>query len=119
TVTVVKALKSNTVRRWAVSEEWETLLAGLFLTIIPAFNVQLQSAGTPNIVLHALQQISAHISSATNHLSFVNPATQADTSRQDPAPLEPSRLEELLNALWFSSLVLSLSVASISMMVRK
>ena len=93
--------------------------AGLFLTIIPAFNVQLRSAGTPSIVLHALQQISAHISSATNHLSFVNPATQADTSRQDPAPLEPSRLEELLNALWFSSLVLSLSVASISMMVRK
>ncbi|KAI0698829.1 hypothetical protein C8Q76DRAFT_757643 [Earliella scabrosa] len=87
------------VRRWAVSEELETLQAGLFLTIIPVFNVQIRliSTGTPNIVLRSLQQLSVHISSITKNLSFVNPTIPADTSGQDSAPLETSRLGALLN----------------------
>lgn len=100
----------------------QTWQAGLFSAILTAFNVQsyqlLQPAPALDPVLVALQQISAQLSSFSTTPLFVNstrPAYMPEDAPASPAP--PAAV--WFNTLWFSSLILSLSSASIGIMVKQ
>lgn len=94
----------------------------MFSAILTAFNVQsyqlLQPAPTTDPVLVALQQISAQLSSFSNNPPFVNSTQPAYRQTDTPTPRAP-RAAVWLNALWFSSLILSLSSASVGIMVKQ
>lgn len=94
----------------------------MFSAILTAFNVQsyqlLQPAPTLDPVLVALQQISAQLSSFSNNPPFVN-STQPAYRQTDTLTPRAPRAAVWLNALWFSSLILSLSSASVGIMVKQ
>ncbi|EIW53896.1 uncharacterized protein TRAVEDRAFT_98338, partial [Trametes versicolor FP-101664 SS1] len=120
TAEIVKAYSDEMVKRW--NAEIDTYLAGLFSAILTAFNVQsyqlLQPAPTTDPVLVALQQISAQLSSFSTNPPFVNSTQPAYRQTDTPTPRAP-RAAVWLNALWFSSLILSLSSASVGIMVKQ
>ncbi|KAH9912336.1 uncharacterized protein BXZ73DRAFT_29345, partial [Epithele typhae] len=111
TVDVIKTYSDEMVRRW--NAEIDTLLvyAGLFSAILTAFNVQsypLLQPNAPDPVLVTLQQISQQLSGYTVHAQNVTSSSSA-----------PARSDVWLNILWFSSLICSLSSASIGIMVKQ
>lgn len=110
------------MRQCPPSNPINTVQAGLFSAILTAFNVQsyqlLQPAPAPDPILIALQQISAQLTSFSMNPPFVNSTQPAYQQQDTPAPRAP-RAAVWLNALWFSSLVLSLSSASIGIMVKQ
>ncbi|EIW53888.1 uncharacterized protein TRAVEDRAFT_131886, partial [Trametes versicolor FP-101664 SS1] len=97
--------------------------AGLFSAVLTAFNVEsylLLQPATPDATLLALQQISLQLSSFSTgpppaFINSTHPALQQGTAPAPPIP----RTAIWLNILWFSSLILSLSSASIGMMVKQ
>ncbi|OJT04106.1 hypothetical protein TRAPUB_5151 [Trametes pubescens] len=95
--------------------------AGLFSAILTAFNVQsyllLQPAAQDPTLL-ALQQISAQLSSFSTNPPFIN-STQPAYQQTDTTPPPVPRAAVWLNAVWFSSLILSLSSASVGIMVKQ
>lgn len=95
--------------------------AGLFSAILTAFNVQsyvLLQPTPQDPTLLALQQISAQLSSFSTNPPFIN-STQPAFQQTDTAPPPVPRAAVWLNALWFSSLILSLSSASVGIMVKQ
>lgn len=102
-----------------------TLQAGLFSAILTAFNVQsylLLQPVAPDPSIAILQQISSQLGSFSISLPFVNSTQSTSTSRlsanADVAPPIP-RWAVWLNTLWFSSLILSLTSASVGIMVKQ
>ncbi|RPD67899.1 hypothetical protein L226DRAFT_527579 [Lentinus tigrinus ALCF2SS1-7] len=122
TAELVKTYSDEMVKRW--NEEIDTLLvfAGLFSAILTAFNVQsyqlLTPAPTVDPVIVALEKISAQLSSFSVNPPSVN-STQPAFVRPDPTPSSPPLWAVWLNALWFSSLIFSLSAASVGIMVKQ
>ncbi|KAI0653174.1 hypothetical protein C8Q70DRAFT_1059572 [Cubamyces menziesii] len=120
---IVKEYSKELVDRWG--SEIETYLAGLFSAILTAFNVesyQLLQSPSPDSSAAILERISLQISSLSYSPPFVNSTHSAfDSSRAansaepDPVP----RWAIWLNMLWFSSLVLSLSSASVGILVKQ
>ncbi|KAI0742986.1 hypothetical protein C8Q80DRAFT_946630 [Daedaleopsis nitida] len=118
---IVKNYSDDLVARW--NGEMDTLLvyAGLFSAILTAFNVQsyqLLTPPPPDPVLAALQQISSQLNSFSINPPFLNSTQQAlfPALSSNPAP---ERAYVWLNALWFSSLILSLSAASLAIMIKQ
>ncbi|RPD63442.1 hypothetical protein L227DRAFT_651080 [Lentinus tigrinus ALCF2SS1-6] len=117
----LEAYSDKLVERW--NKEIDTLLvfAGLFSAILTAFNVQsyqLLTPPPPDPVLTALERISAQLSSFSINPPSVNSTAPAFVNH-DPTPAPPPRYAVWLNALWFSSLIFSLSAASIGIMVKQ
>lgn len=91
--------------------------------MLTAFNVQsyiLLQPATPDPTLLALQQISLQLSSFSTgpppaFINSTHPAFQQGDSSSPPIP----RWAIWLNSLWFTSLILSLSSASIGIMVKQ
>ncbi|KAI0688773.1 hypothetical protein C8T65DRAFT_114199, partial [Cerioporus squamosus] len=110
------------VDRW--NKEIDTLLvyAGLFSAILTAFNVQSYQLLTPppatDPIIVALERISAQLSSFSVNPPSVN-STHPAFVHQDPTPPPAPRWVVWLNALWFSSLIFSLSAASVGIMVKQ
>ncbi|KAI0758705.1 hypothetical protein C8Q74DRAFT_1160096, partial [Fomes fomentarius] len=121
TAKIVKDYSDELVKRW--KEEIDTLLvyAGLFSAVLTALIVEsykLLSPPPPDPVLAALQQISVQLSSFSVNPPFVN-STQPSVSQVLPPAPPPPRWAVWLNALWFSSLIFSLSAASVGIMVKQ
>ncbi|RPD77329.1 hypothetical protein L226DRAFT_544728 [Lentinus tigrinus ALCF2SS1-7] len=119
----LEAYSDKLVERW--NKEIDTLLvfAGLFSAILTAFNVNVQSyqlltPPPPDPVLTALERISAQLSSSSINPPSVNSTAPAFVNH-DPTPPPPPRYAVWLNALWFSSLIFSLSASSIAIMVKQ
>ncbi|KAI0742954.1 hypothetical protein C8Q80DRAFT_1191645 [Daedaleopsis nitida] len=116
----IKTYSDEMVARW--NSEMDTLLvyAGLFSAILTAFNVQsyqLLTPDPPDPVLAALQQISSQLNSFSVSSPFVNSTQQVFPAPISPPP--PDRSSIWLNVLWFSSLIFSLSAASVGIMVKQ
>ncbi|TFK88246.1 hypothetical protein K466DRAFT_489291, partial [Polyporus arcularius HHB13444] len=110
------------IERW--NKEIDTLLvyAGLFSAILTAFNVQsypLLTPAPPDPVLMALQQISSQLTSFSVTSSFINATHPIVQDLQASAAPHPERWAVWLNALWFASLICSLSSASVGIMVKQ
>lgn len=77
------------------------------------------AAPDPSIV--ALQQISSQLASFSIHPPFVNSTQPSSSTRGQNANTAPPvpRWAVWLNALWFSGLILSLSSASVGIMVKQ
>ena len=94
---------------------------GLFSAVLTAFNVQSYQLLTPppatDPVIVALERISAQLSSFSVNPPSVNSTHPAFV--YDPAPLPAPPYAVWLNALWFASLICSLSAASIGIMVKQ
>ncbi|KAI0698852.1 hypothetical protein C8Q76DRAFT_248362 [Earliella scabrosa] len=121
TADVVKIYSDELVDRW--NKEIDTLLvyAGLFSAVLTAFNVQSYTLLAPDPqdrLLDTLQQISAQLGSFSVNPSFVNSTSPAVSQIPVPPPQAP-RSVVWLNTLWFSSLIFSLSAASIGIMVKQ
>ena len=95
---------------------------GLFSAVLTAFNVQSYQLLTPpsatDPVIVALERISAQLSSFSVNPPSVN-STHPAFAYHDPAPLPVPRYAVWLNALWFASLICSLSAASIGIMAKQ
>ena len=94
--------------------------AGLFSAILTAFNVQsypLLAAPEPS-PSQILQQISMQLGSISLHGPFAN-STQPPFKLNASQPTSPPRSAVWLNILWFSSLILSLSAASVGILVKQ
>ncbi|KAI0369299.1 hypothetical protein BV20DRAFT_373446 [Pilatotrama ljubarskyi] len=111
------------IRRWNTEIDTYLVYAGLFSAILTAFNVQsyqLLQPAVPDPTVLALQQISLQLRSYSVSPNFVNSTHSAllQTAPDDAATPVP-RTAIWLNALWFSSLILSLSAASVGIMVKQ
>ncbi|KAI0744467.1 hypothetical protein C8Q76DRAFT_851493 [Earliella scabrosa] len=120
TAGIVKAYSDELVDKW--NNEIDALLvyAGLFSAVLTAFNVQSYSLLAPDPqdrILDTLQQISAQLGSFSVNPSYLNSTTPA-VSQTMPSSRAP-RSAVWLNTLWFSSLIFSLSAASIGIMVKQ
>ena len=95
---------------------------GLFSAVLTAFNVQSYQLLTPppttDPVIVALERISAQLSSFSVNPPSVN-ATHPAFVYNNPAPLPAPKYAVWLNALWFASLICSLSAASVGIMVKQ
>ncbi|TFK87246.1 hypothetical protein K466DRAFT_599650 [Polyporus arcularius HHB13444] len=122
TAIIVKTYSDEMIERW--NKEIDTLLvyAGLFSAILTAFNVQSYQLLTPVVaadpVIVALERISAQLGGFSVNPPFVN-STQPAFVYSDPAPPTASSWAVWLNVLWFSSLIFSLSAASVGIMVKQ
>ncbi|KAI0359427.1 hypothetical protein OH77DRAFT_1359790, partial [Trametes cingulata] len=123
---IVKVYTDEMIERWNSEIDTYLVYAGLFSAIVTAFNVQsyLALQQQPDPTLAALQQISLQLSSLAIHPPFVNSTTPpfgpADVARAGSAPGPPADTATVaVNTLWFSSLVLSLSSASVGIMVKQ
>ncbi|TBU22723.1 hypothetical protein BD311DRAFT_769855 [Dichomitus squalens] len=123
TAKVVKTYSDEMVKRW--NEEIDNLLvyAGLFSSILTAFNVQsylLLQPATPDPTLAVLQQISLQL----NSFSVNPPGTLVNSTHPVTAfgAVQASPVESWavwLNSLWFSALICSLSSASVGILVKQ
>lgn len=97
--------------------------AGLFSAVLTTFNVQsylLLQPAAPDPSITVLQQISSQLASFAIHPPFINSTQPSDTTRvtaNSPPPVP--RWAVWLNALWFSGLILSLTSASVGIMVKQ
>ncbi|KAI0644899.1 hypothetical protein C8Q79DRAFT_739345 [Trametes meyenii] len=117
---MVKNYSDEMVNRW--NKEIDTLLvyAGLFSAILTAFTVQsypLLQPVVPDPSIVILQQLSLQITSFSNQ--FPTPNSTRASPAGIPVPDPVSRSVVWLNVLWFSSLVLSLSSASIGILIKQ
>ncbi|KAL1950969.1 hypothetical protein VTO73DRAFT_118 [Trametes versicolor] len=118
---VIKDHHEAVVKRW--KEEIDTLLVygGLFSAVLTAVDVELYSALQPNpsdTTNALLAQMTAQLNSFTLSPSFVN-SSQPLLALPSPSSFRASRSSVWINALWFSSLICSLSSACIGMMVKQ
>lgn len=75
---------------------------------------------TPDPSIAVLQQISLQLASFSIHPPFVNSTQPSSTTRPNANTSPPvPRWAVWLNALWFSGLILSLSSASVGIMVKQ
>ena len=93
--------------------------AGLFSAILTAFSIEaykLLQRDSAEASLQMLSQISQQLNSFSINQQFVNSSYQPPSSLQ---PYNPPHSAIIVNILWFLSLVLSLTTASLGMMVKQ
>ncbi|KAL1942604.1 hypothetical protein VTO73DRAFT_6206 [Trametes versicolor] len=120
---MVQTYSDEMIKRWKEEIDTYLVFAGLFSAVLTTFNVQsylLLQPATPDPSIAVLQQISLQLASFSIHPPFVNStqpssATRANANTPPPVP----RWAVWLNALWFSGLILSLSSASVGIMVKQ
>ncbi|KAI0700360.1 hypothetical protein C8T65DRAFT_284596 [Cerioporus squamosus] len=99
------------VRRWNTEIDMFLVFAGLFSAVLTAFNVQsyaLLQQDSSDIIVNALVHLSAQL------------ANDIPTGlRYVPPPFHAPRYAVWVNALWFSSLICTLSASSVAIMVKQ
>ncbi|KAI0761060.1 hypothetical protein BD413DRAFT_592789 [Trametes elegans] len=118
---MVKIYSDELVDRWNKEIDTYLVYAGLFSAILTAFNVEsykLLEPAEPDPILDALERISLQLSSFSLSPQYINSTYPVDTPGALAAPPIPTWAISL-NALWFSSLVLSLASAWISIVVKQ
>ncbi|OCH94656.1 hypothetical protein OBBRIDRAFT_710872, partial [Obba rivulosa] len=107
-----------TVRAWKEEIDTSLIFAGLFSAVLTAFNVQVYPSLQPNAEIDLQTQVLVHLSAQLSLLSagehFVSPVRPASANTA-----HPTRPIVYVNALWFSSLVLSLAAASTGIVIRQ
>ncbi|KAI0354387.1 hypothetical protein OH77DRAFT_1366578, partial [Trametes cingulata] len=110
----------NKIARWNKAIDNYPLYGAILAAIISAFTVlsydQLKVT-PPDPMLPALEQVSLQLSSLSVNPPFINSTHPAYQITDVTAP-SVSRAAITLNALWFSSLILSLFSASIGIAVK-
>ncbi|KAI0758598.1 hypothetical protein BC629DRAFT_1295748, partial [Irpex lacteus] len=96
-------------------EDIDTVLvfAGLFSAVLTAFVIESYKRLSPDSAsqtLAVMKQISLQIANSTYHPLMANTPPQA---------FQPSNTDICVNALWFASLILSLTTASIGILVKQ
>lgn len=97
------------------------LQAGLFSAVLTAFTVETYVLLQPNptdTTNALLAQMSAQLNSFTVTPTFIN-STQPSVELQIQSTFRVTPIAVWINTLWFSSLICSLSAASIGMMVKQ
>ncbi|KAL1942581.1 hypothetical protein VTO73DRAFT_6183 [Trametes versicolor] len=120
---MVQTYSDEMIKRWKEEIDTYLVFAGLFSAVLTTFNVQsylLLQPAAPDPSIAVLQQISSQLASFSIHPPFVNStqpssATRANANTVPPVP----RWTVWLNTLWFSGLILSLSSASVGIMVKQ
>ncbi|KAL1945545.1 hypothetical protein VTO73DRAFT_2396 [Trametes versicolor] len=120
---MVQTYSDEMIKRWKEEIDTYLVFAGLFSAVLTTFNVQsylLLQPAAPDPSIAVLQQISSQLASFSIQHPFVNSTqpsstTRANTNTPPPVP----RWAVWLNALWFSGLILSLSSASVGIMVKQ
>ncbi|KAL1936918.1 hypothetical protein VTO73DRAFT_4232, partial [Trametes versicolor] len=111
------------IKRWKEEIDTYLVFAGLFSAVLTTFNVQsylLLQPATPDPSIAVLQQISSQLASFSIHPPFVNSTQPSSTTRANANTPPPVPCWAVwLNALWFSGLILSLSSASVGIMVKQ
>ncbi|KAI0652936.1 hypothetical protein C8Q70DRAFT_878544, partial [Cubamyces menziesii] len=121
---IVKNYSDELVKRWSSEIDTYLVYAGLFSAILTAFNVESYQSlqiSSPDPTPAILQQISFQLSSMVYAPPFINSSYPTFTTFQPSSASAPAvaRSTIWLNALWFSSLVLSLSSASVGILVKQ
>ncbi|KAI0331616.1 hypothetical protein GY45DRAFT_1207933, partial [Cubamyces sp. BRFM 1775] len=112
------------IERWIKEIDTYLVYAGLFSAILTAFNVesyQLLQPASPDPSPPILKHISLQLSSLSYVPPFIN-STHPPFSSSGANPTTPSVIPTWaiwLNVFWFSGLVLSLSAASIGILVKQ
>ncbi|KAI0359321.1 hypothetical protein OH77DRAFT_1395254, partial [Trametes cingulata] len=117
----VKAYSDETIKRWTADIDGSPVYGGLLSAIVSTFNAQTYSSLTPtprDPTPAILQQISIQLASLSVNSPFINSTHPAYQQAKAMASSVPTAMV-WVNALWFSSLILSLSAASIGMMVKQ
>ncbi|KAI0664555.1 hypothetical protein C8Q70DRAFT_1042101 [Cubamyces menziesii] len=119
---ITKEYCDELVKRWGLEIDTYLVYAGLFSAILTAFNVEsYQLLKPPPLDATAvLMHISLQMSSALSTPPFINsthPAFRASEASSSSSDIPLWAI--WLNALWFSGLVLSLSAASIGILVKQ
>ncbi|KAL7284973.1 hypothetical protein ACG7TL_000062 [Trametes sanguinea] len=109
------------VKRWR--DEIDTLLvyAGLFSAVLTAFNVELYALLQPDAVATnnaILAQLVAQ-SNGASPSSNLSASGQTFAVGPSPSAFHAAASSVWVNTLWFSSLICSLSAASLAMMVKQ
>ncbi|KAL1942594.1 hypothetical protein VTO73DRAFT_6196 [Trametes versicolor] len=120
---MVQTYSDEMIKRWKEEIDTYLVFAGLFSAVLTTFNVQsylLLQPATPDPSIAVLQQISSQLASFSIHPPFVNSTQPSSTTRANAnTPPPVPRWAVWLNALWFSGLILSLSSASVGIMVKQ
>ncbi|KAL1945523.1 hypothetical protein VTO73DRAFT_2374 [Trametes versicolor] len=120
---MVQTYSDEMIKRWKEEIDTYLVFAGLFSAVLTTFNVQsylLLQPAAPDPSIAVLQQISSQLASFSILPPFVNstqPPSTTRTNANTPPPVP--RWAVWLNALWFSGLILSLSSASVGIMVKQ
>ncbi|KAL1936832.1 hypothetical protein VTO73DRAFT_7138, partial [Trametes versicolor] len=120
---MVQTYSDEMIKRWKEEIDTYLVFAGLFSAVLTTFNVQsylLLQPAAPDPSIAVLQQISSQLASFSIQHPFVNstqPSSTTRTNANTPPPV--LRWAVWLNALWFSGLILSLSSASVGIMVKQ
>ncbi|KAI0653560.1 hypothetical protein C8Q70DRAFT_894364, partial [Cubamyces menziesii] len=121
----VKKYSDELVERWGKEIDTYLVYAGLFSAILTAFNVESYKLLQPDPGPDQSSAILQHISLQLGSLSFVQPFINSThpAFRSSGATLITStaipRWAVSLNICWFTSLVLSLSSASVGILVKQ
>ncbi|KAI9066560.1 hypothetical protein FKP32DRAFT_1645877 [Trametes sanguinea] len=110
------------VKRWR--DDIDTLLvyAGLFSAVLTAFNVELYSLLQPDTMATHNNAMLAQLVSQSNgkpSTSSRNTYEQTFVATPSLSPFHAAASSVWVNTLWFSSLICSLSAASLGMMVKQ
>ncbi|KAJ8495321.1 hypothetical protein ONZ51_g1757 [Trametes cubensis] len=119
--TQVKQYSEALIERWSKEIDTYLVYAGLFSAILTAFNVesyQLLQASPPDPSHAILQRISLQLASLSYTPPFINSSYPAISSSDASTP-PVSNWAVWLNIFWFSSLILSLSSASVGILVKQ
>ncbi|KAI0359411.1 hypothetical protein OH77DRAFT_1395633, partial [Trametes cingulata] len=117
----VKAYSDETIKRWTADIDGSPVYGGLLSAIVSTFNAQTYSSLTPtppDTTPAILRQISIQLASLNVNSPFINSTHSAYQQVEAMVPSVPIAMV-WLNALWFASLILSLSAASLGMMVKQ
>ncbi|KAI0653557.1 hypothetical protein C8Q70DRAFT_1059179 [Cubamyces menziesii] len=122
--TITKGSSDAFIERWIKEIDTYLVYAGLFSAILTAFNVesyQLLQPAPPDPAPAILQQISLQLGSLSYIPPSINSTYQVFNSSDAGATLSSvvPTWAVWLNALWFSGLVLSLSAASVGILVKQ
>ncbi|KAI0737579.1 hypothetical protein C8Q80DRAFT_1276333 [Daedaleopsis nitida] len=120
--TAVERHYEERLKRWNAELDMLLVFAGLFSTALTAFIVQsyplLQPDNTDTVVL-ALTYLSNQIDSFSISSTFVNSTQGLPFAPAADASFTVPRHAVWINALWFSSLVCTLSASAIAVLVKQ
>ncbi|KAL1945577.1 hypothetical protein VTO73DRAFT_2428 [Trametes versicolor] len=120
---MVETYSEEMIKRWKEEIDTYLVFAGLFSAVLTTFNVQsylLLQPAAPDPSIVVLQQIASQLASLSIKSPLVNntQTSGSGSSGSNTPPVVP-RWVVWLNALWFSGLILSLTSASVGIMVKQ
>ncbi|KAI0653577.1 hypothetical protein C8Q70DRAFT_927428, partial [Cubamyces menziesii] len=122
---IVEGYSDELVKRWSSEIDTYLVYAGLFSAILTAFNVesyQMLQPPIPDTTSAVLRHISTQLGSLSYVPPFINSSISAFTNTGSHISADAPVVAQWtvwLNVLWFSSLVFSLSSASVGILVKQ